>query len=171
MGKEIMLSPRRSVSPSDLKPYVLRVRVRQNLPWEEAVLAAGPDTPEYFDVLKVGGQYPAGSGEVVKDILLISDCRWYEIPVIAKTLSLERALPRDIFALAKSHPQLPVELEADLLALEKNPILIVATTECEFEGITCACEVRWNTDGRRVDMGWIGDYGGPNHWFAFVNPA
>ena len=175
MSKSILALPRRVISLPDLKKYYsLNVCVRQDLSWEEAVNAAGPDTPEYFDVWKRkdGNQYPPEDGEVTKDILLVSDphgCRWSEISAMAEALSLERTFPRDIFALAALYPRLPMKLKVNLLTLEKEPLRIVATTECSFEGLTCACDVWWDERGQGAGMQDTRDYGRPSHWFAFAS--
>lgn len=151
------------------------VRIKQDLPWIEALEKSGPDTPDYFDIRKpeIAKQYKPEKGEVIKSITLLNsffNCGWSEILVVAGSYKLERTLPREVFALAAQYPDLYTQLSgAGLLVLKDDPIRVVATTECDFQGLTCACEVWWNGKERGADMQWIGDYKRPSHWLAFTS--
>ena len=151
--------------PEGARVHVLRVKVDQSREWQDAVSAAGPDTPDSYNVRKVGGQYPSVGGEVIEEELILlnfpkGDGNWDKANVWAGAHGLKRTNPREVFAVGEQHPKLHEQLE-------QNPMYVVATTDCSFEGNRDACYVWWNDSMREAGLDWIEVFDFSYAGFAF----
>lgn len=151
--------------PEGTRIHILRVKVKLDQPWQEAVNAAGPDTPSHYNVRKVGDLYvPTGFGEEEQEHVLLNfpagDGSWDKALMWAETKGLKRTVPREVFAIGKQYPELHRTLGI-------NSLYIVSTKECTFEGDRRACCVWWSDAGREACLFWVSDFGGAGAWFAF----
>lgn len=154
------------IPPSSGRVHIVRGPVQPNREWQEAINAAGPDTPGNYNVRKVGDQYPPKPGEVVEaEIVLINfglnGGTWDRAIAWAEQYRLKRTNPRHVFAIGEHKPQLHRELGFDYM-------YVVATEECLFEGNQLACNVWWDKSKRKAFLHWVSDYGSSNAWFAFL---
>jgi hypothetical protein len=154
------------VAPPGARIHVFRdVRVTLDSEWQEAVNAAGPNTPSDYNVRKVGDLYlPTGTGEIVEDLVGLNypdgSGNWEKALAWAAISKLEKTVPREAFAVGRQFPQLNDELGI-------NPMYAVATTECSFEGDRQACYVWWLDSKREAFLLWTGFFFGRNDWFLF----
>jgi hypothetical protein len=151
--------------PEGARNHVIKVRVNQEREWQEAVNAAGPDTPADYNVRKVGGQYPpAGKGIVEEELILLNfptgGGDWYKATAWAEAQGLKQTNPRQVFAIGEQHQKLHKQLG-------QNPMYVVSTADCSFEGRRSACYVWWDGSRRKASLYWVGSFDSANDWFAF----
>lgn len=149
--------------------HTLRVTVIQDQPWQEAVNAAGPNTPRDYNVHKVGDLYlPIGTGKEEQEHILLNypsgDGGWDKASAWAEGKDLKRTVPREVFAISTQYSELHRTLGI-------NPMYVVATTECSFAGDRRACGVWWYGSGREAYLGWVGGFTDTRGWFAFRKPS
>ena len=154
------------VSPPGGRIHIVRVPVRLDREWQEAINAAGPDTPNNYNVRKVGEQYLAiGTGTVETEIILMNfgpnGGSWDKAIAWANQNRLKRTNPRQVFAIGEHKPELHHELMMDYM-------YAVATDECAFGGDRSACGVWWDGSGRECGLGRVEDFGYSCGWFAFL---
>lgn len=152
-------------APKGARVHILEVEVKQDREWQAAVNAAGPNTPNDYNVRKVGDQYaPVGKGKVKEKLILLNfpngDGNWDKAIAWAETKGLKRTHPREAFAIGEQHPRLPEQLG-------QNPMYAVATTDCSFEGRRDACYVWWRASKRRASLDWVEGFGLTSDWFVF----
>ncbi|MCX6715450.1 MAG: hypothetical protein NT077_00335 [Candidatus Taylorbacteria bacterium] len=152
--------------PPGARIHMVRVRVKQDREWQEAVNAAGPNTPDHYNVRKVADLYtPIGTGEAEENLVLLNyqsgGGSWGRALAWAESLGLKNTNPREVFAVGEKYPILH-----KTLAL--NPMYVVATTECSFVSSCQACCVWWDGARRDACLRWIGDFiVSADVWFAF----
>lgn len=154
------------VPPPGGRIHILRVPVSLDRPWEEAVKAAGLDTPNDYDVWKVGNLYPSvGTGTRKKEFVLLNfgpnGGSKEKADEWARQCGLKSTTPRDAFAIGKEKPNLHHELGMDCM-------YVVGTDECKFDGHRRACGVGWDGSEREADLNLVGNFGDPCDWFAFA---
>jgi len=66
-----------------------------------------------------------------------------------------------VFAIGEHNPWLHHELVVD-------PVYVVATEECAFEGYRNACRVWWRRSQRKCGLYWVEVCGYSSDWFAFL---
>ena len=155
--------------PSGARIHTVRVKVKLDRPWQDAVNAAGPNPPDNYNVRKVGDLYlSTGTEEVEEDLIMVNyqkgDGNWDKALAWAQTQGLEKTVPREVFAIGEQHPKLHEQLGI-------NPMYAVATTECTFAGNRDACYVWWGGSNRLVDLGGVIRFGNANGWFVFRKSA
>lgn len=153
------------IAPEGARIHILRVKVKLDRHWQDAVNAVGPNTPAGYNVRKVGNLYvPTGTGEEEQEHVLLNypagGGNWDTAHAWAKDKDLKKTVPRGVFAISEQHPMLHNTLGV-------NPMYVVATTECTFGGNRCACYVWWHGSLRRAFLRWVEDFGGADVWFAF----
>ena len=144
-----------------------RVRVQQDRDWQDSINLAGPNTPMDYNVRKteVSAQYPPVSKKMVeKDIVLLNypkgDGDWDRAIVWGQSTSLKPTNPREVFAIGGQHPTLHN-------TLGQNPMYVVASIECSFDGDRNAYYVWWYGSIRRARLRRVSLFGYTSHWFAF----
>ncbi|KKU93513.1 MAG: hypothetical protein UY53_C0008G0011 [Parcubacteria group bacterium GW2011_GWA2_50_10] len=157
---------RQFVPPEGGRVHILRVLVQLDREWQEAINAAGPDTPADYNVRKVGNQYPShGVGIVEAEVILMNfgpdGGNWDRAIAWASQYGLKRTSPRHVFAIGEHNPWLHHELVVD-------PVYVVATEECAFEGYRNACRVWWRRSQRKCGLYWVEVCGYSSDWFAFL---
>lgn len=157
------------IAPAGARIHTLRIRYQQDREWQEAVTAAGPDTPSHYSVRKVGGFYvPAGTGEVEEDLILLNytdgSGNWEKALAWGAEKKLEKTAPREVFAIGEQHPKLHEELG-------QNPMYLVATTPCTFGGNQQACYVWWDDAERDANVSWTRYFNDRGAWFLFHKPS
>lgn len=159
------------VPPEGGRIHFVRVPVQLDREWQEVINAAGPNTPEGYNVRKVGDQYPpAGMGivevDVEAEIILVNfssnDGSWNRAIAWAKQYHLKRTNPRHVFAIGEHKPQFHRELGVNY------NMYAVATEECIFEGFRRVCILLWVGSRRMAGLVWVEDCGGSIEWFAFL---
>lgn len=144
--------------------YEVKVPVILGQPWQEAVNEAGPDTPYGYNVWKVGKLYPpTGTGIKEADVVLVSltgGGDFAKAVAWAEQYDLKRTPPRHVFAIGRHKPNLHRELRM-------NPMYVVATQECSFEGYQRVCDVWFDGAEREADLRWVDDVSGFLVWVAF----
>lgn len=152
--------------PQGARVHVVHIRVKKNREWQEAINAAGPNTPADYNVRKVGDLYLANeTEEIEEDLVLLNftkgDGSWDKARAWAQgTGLLEDTDPREVFAVVEQYPGLHQELGV-------NPMYVVATTECTFDGYRQACYVCWRDSDREARLRWVSHFGYLRDWFAF----
>lgn len=151
------------IPPPGCRIHILSVPVIHDRDWQEAVNAAGPNTPADYNVRKVGDQYPP-EGVTGEEEFILLNCpsggSWDKAIAWAEQFGLERTAPRQVFAIGEHKPKLHRELGL-------NPMYVVATKECSFDGDQLACYVWWGGSEREVDLHWLSSCGHSHDWFAF----
>lgn len=158
-------APKRIRPPKGARIHTLRVRTKLDSEWQAAINAAGPNTPDHYNVRKVGDRYPpTGAGYVVEELILLNypngGGSYDRARAWARRVGLKDTDPRQVFAVGAQHPQLHRELDC-------NPMYVVATTEGAFEGNRSACFVWWRGSKREASLYWVGAFGLSDGWFAF----
>ena len=155
------------VPPTGGRICNVRVPVILDRNLQEAVTVAGPNTPENYNVRKVGNFYlPTGTGRVWADMTLINfgpggGGSLEKAIAWARPYNLKLTTPRQVFAIGEYRPKLNAELEM-------NPMYVVATTECNFGGNRRVCDVWFDGVEREASLRWVGGVGGSRGWFAFI---
>ena len=154
--------------PPSARLYTVHIRFKPNREWQEAVQAAGPNTPDNYNIWKVDGQYtPTGTEEIEEDLILLNFPNgdgFDKALAWAQSKQLQNTVPREVFAIGEQHPKLHEELG-------QNPMYVVATKECFFEGGRSACDVWWRGSKRETDLRWVRGFGRSGGWFAFRKSA
>ena len=145
--------------------HTVRAWVIPDRPWDEAINAAGPNTPPDYNVRKVGHLYaPVETDAEVQEHILINssagDGSWDKALALGAELRLKCTVPREVFADGEQCPYLH-------RILGVNSMYVVATTECSFGGVQQACFVWWFDSEREAGLRHVEDFGNANDWFAF----
>ena len=160
IAEEIKLIP-----PKGGRIHIVRVPVQLDRDWQEAINAAGPYTPDNYNVRKVGDQYPAGQGTLGTEIILMNfgqkGGNWEKALAWAKKYGLKRTSPRHVFAIGEHKPQLHHELGMDSM-------YVAGTEDCVFESDRRACGVWWSGSRRECRLVWLRFCGRSGGWFGFL---
>ena len=148
------------------RTHFVEVEVDENQPWSDAVNAAGPNTPDNYDIHKVGDLYLStdkGRRRKVKMVLvnLANGGDFVKAVAWANQFDLKRTSPRQVFAIGKKFPELHQELGMD-------PMYVVASEECTFGGYRRVCSVWWGGSDREADLDWVGGVRYSDGWVAFL---
>lgn len=156
------------IPPTGARLHTVHIRFKPDREWQDAINAAGPNTPGNYNVRKVGDQYlPTETGEIEEDLILLnfpSGNGFDAAHAWAREKKLENTVPREVFAIGEQHPKLHDELGQNLM-------FVVATKECTFEGDRRACYVWWGGSEREARLRWVGSFGNGSDWFAFRKPV
>jgi len=155
--------------PPGARLHTVRISFKPDREWQEAINAAGPNTPSDYNVRKVGDQYPpTGTEEIEEDLILLNfpkgDGFFDRALAWAASKQLQNTVPREVFAIGEQHPKLYEKLG-------QNSMYVAATKECTFGGDRCACYVWWNDSKRGANLRWVGNFGSSRDWFAFRKSA
>ena len=154
--------------PPGARLHTVRIRYKPDREWQEAINAAGPNTPGDYNVRKVGDQYPPiGTEEIEEDLILLNYPKGDGFDAAlawAKSHQLENTAPREVFAIGEQHHKLH-----DVLG--QNPMYLAATKECTFEGRRHACCVWWPDSERVAYLLWVRNFVDSSAWFAFRKSA
>ncbi len=154
--------------PPGARLHIVRIHFKPDYEWQEAVNAAGPNTPSDYNVRKVGDQYPpAGTEEIEEDLILLNfpNGDGFDAALAwAASKQLEKTVPREVFAIGEQHPKLHE-------VLGQNPMYVAATKECTFGGFRHACCVWWYGSGREARLPWVKRFAYSRAWFAFRKSA
>ena len=158
--------------PEGGRIYILHdVLVDESRTWSGALRAAGPDTPDTYDIWEweVGNQYLLTSGESKRcEVVLANFGPGYTL--LAKTIEwgesngLSQASPRTVFAVAEHSPRLQQDLKV-------NPMWVLSAEECVLDDDRRVCFVWFDGAGRESGLGWVDDGVGDLAWVAFVREA
>ena len=154
------------MAPEGGRIHILRVPVNPAREWQEAINAAGPNTPRNYDIRKVGNLHPPQSGEPKeKEIILVNFGKTIPNSQFAldwaNPYSLRPASPRECFAIGEHKPQLHRELDM-------NPMAVVSLEDCVFGGLWRVCCVWWGGSERVAGLSWFAYGWHGSYWFAFV---
>lgn len=161
----LKLDPKTLTPPDGARLHTVRVKVKLDCPWQEAIDIAGPNTPADYNVRKVADLYPpTGTEEVEEDIILLNfpqgDGNWDKALAWARGAGLKNTVPREVFPIGKQHPKLRTTLGV-------NPMYVVATTACIFGGNRYACYVWLGGSEREARLHWLSFFDDSGVWFAF----
>lgn len=152
------------IPPIGGRIVTLKVKVQLDREWQEAVNAAGPDTPPDYNVRKVGDLYlPTGAGIVEEELVLLNYTNggsWEKALAWAEQSRLWRTDPRRVFAVGEGQPRFNYEVGP-------NSTYVIATKECAFDGESQTCGVWWIVSKREAYLRWVDGCGGGSAWFAF----
>lgn len=166
-GRTVILAPKLTPPPGG-RIHIVRLPVTLDQPWPKAVKAVGSNTPDSYNVWRVGDLYlPTAKGKRTEEIILVNFGfsgvgNWDKAIAWADQYHLKRTHPRQVFAIGERKPNLNRKLA-------KNPMVmvIVATEECTFEGYRQACFVWWIGAERGASLRWLEGFGDSCDWFAF----
>jgi len=168
---EAILSPWGIVAPEGGFLVVVRGKWNPARPWNEAALAAGPDTPGSYNALKVGGLYPAGEDKLLDhETILVNFGPGSVTPsaVVGEwgaQYHMEPQHARAVFSVAEKYPHLD-------RALGTPGRFVLSTLEkCDFRGVLQSPYVGWYESRREASLdplayGWVDDC-----WIAFSRVA
>ena len=155
------------IPPPGGRVHILRVPVNPSRDWNEAINAAGPDTPKSYDVRKVGRDlYPPQAGEPKEqEIILVNFGKTIpngqHVLDWAKSFGLRPVSPRAVFSVLEHNPELNQVLKMAYMA-------VVSLDVCSFEGERRVCVSWWDDAERKAYLFWF-DYDWRDfYWFAFV---
>lgn len=141
-----------------------QLKVNYARPHNEAAMAGGPQTGSDYNVLKVADKYQPEGEEVTEFIILFNFKNGNGSYKKAVEWGLENGLrkttPHVPFAVGEQFPKLNYELGS-------NPMYVVETTGCSFDGSERACNVWWNVARRESSLCWQSSFGDSDGWFAF----
>lgn len=166
VGTFIAKNRTRFSPPKGGRVHIVHIPVLLGCDWQEAINAAGPNTPSGYNVWKVGDLYPPKSG-MLKDVEIVlmnfgpNGGDWDRAIAWANEYKLKRTDPRHVFAIGERNPCLHKELGLDYM-------YVVATEECTFGGKQNVCDVWWYGSERECNLDWVEDYGRSSDWFAFL---
>ena len=140
--------------------------VDQNRDYNEALEAAGPDTPGNYNVRKVGYLYLSVSDEMEEVTFVLRNFpkgggSWDKALAWAEAKGYKPTNPREGFAVAEQY-NLKKPINCDW-------IYIVATTECDFDGYRQAVCVGVDESDRVANLNRLENFGNDNDWFLFRN--
>lgn len=147
--------------------HTVKVAVDYGEDWQEAVNTAGPNTPGTYNIRKVGDFYPGrkGRGRREKELILVNfgsaGTSWDEALRWGQSMGLVKTEPREVFAVGKTFHTLHRELGI-------NPMYVVSTEDCVFDGARQACYVWWYDSVREAYLSRLPGFGGAHGWFAFA---
>jgi hypothetical protein len=131
----------------------------------EAAIAGGPQTPSNYNVLKVGDQYPQKENKKVTKTFIAFNWpkgggSFQKAANFGTSNGLGKTVSYDTFAIGENFPKLNYELGP-------NPMYMVETTGCTFDGYSSACNVWWYDSERKARLSWQNSYGNGSVWFLF----
>lgn len=145
--------------------HKLDVPVNYTRSHNDAALAGGPQTDSTYNVLKVGGLYTSRENKTVTETIVLFN--WpkgggsYDKAVaFGLANGLDKTVPHEAFAVGEHFPKLNYDLGP-------NPMYVVETTGCSFDGELQACGVWWDDARRKSGLNWQSVFGRGRDWFAF----
>ena len=146
--------------------HFVSVPVDESRPWDEVVRVAGPNTPNGYNVWKVGDQYPPQGESGIREIIFVnfgpgSFATSAQALAWGKENRLRPASPRGCFAIGEHCPTLNRELGM-------NYIVVVSLDPCSFGGSQQVCGVWWWGSERQAGLYWFDREFGDGYWFPFV---
>ena len=165
-GNDWFLKLQKSAEKIGGRVYLIpKLVVDYTRPHNEAAMAGGPQTGSNYNVLKVADKYQPSENKATEETIVLFN--WPKgggsySKAIEWGLSngLLRTTPHVSFAIGEQKLNLNYELGP-------NPMYVVETTGCSFEGHSNACYVWWNVARRESNLSWQGDFGYGLGWFAF----
>jgi len=153
------------IPPPGGRIHILKVKTQLDQEWQTAINTAGHDTPDSYNVRKVGNLYsPTGMGVAEEELILLNypagDGSWDKAIAWAKQFSLRKTDPRRVFAVGEGYPKFNYDIGP-------NPCYVVATEECMFDDLRQAGSVWWDDSEREAFLFWVSYYGDALGWFAF----
>ncbi len=163
---------------SDVRLYIVRVVVHEDREWLDAINSVGSGKLDGYKVCEVGGKYPPhGGGTRSKDLVLVNFPNggdWREACMLAIHRGWMATLPRDVFAVAKQHPNLPFQLGLTKIA-------VVATTKCllevdlekptwerrDLQPFACCAHLGSTEVDSSARLLELCNFGCPTDWYAF----
>lgn len=150
--------------------YVLRrIRVRQNMNWNEAIDLIGPNTPSCYNIRRpeISAQYrPVSDKEEETDIVLLNYLSSGNLDMAlawGKRAKIRCTNPREVFAVGSKK-------DCDLNTLfEQKLVNVISTTGCVFSGrLPHQCYVEFCTSKRRASLHAVDNYLNGSNWFGFA---
>lgn len=144
---------------------IQKLVVDYSIPHNDAAMAGGPQTGSDYNVLKVADKYQSSGNKKTTETIILFN--WpkggdsYQNAVewgIAN--GLRKTTPHVSFAIGEQFPKLNYDLGP-------NPMYVVETTGCLFNGIAHACYVCWNDARRKSNLDWRSSFSSSNDWFTF----
>jgi hypothetical protein len=131
----------------------------------EVAMAGGPQTPSNYNVLKVADKYQPSENKVTDETIVLFNWingggSYQEAIEWGLQNGLLKTTPHVPFTVGEQFPNLNY-------TLGPNPMYVVETTGCTFDGNADACSVWWYDANRGSDLHWQDDFGDDNDWFAF----
>ncbi|TSC78181.1 MAG: hypothetical protein G01um101433_377 [Parcubacteria group bacterium Gr01-1014_33] len=155
------------VVPDGGRIHRITVPVDESRAWNDAVRAAGPDTPEDWAVWQVGGLYPATVGAILapQEIILANFGTKFvpseEVLAWGRERKLCPASPRAVFAIGEHLPGLNRDLGLPIMG-------VVSLVPVTFKGERHVCAVWWSRARRDANLNRFGLGWDESDWFAFV---
>jgi hypothetical protein len=151
--------------------HVVNLEVDYTRTHREAVLSGGPQTEKNHHIFYVGNEYHNRSSHqkgMMKTVVILfnfsnSEKGFKEAIDWGISNGLLKTTPHVVFAMGEKRSKLNY-------ILGPNPMRVIETTGCDFEGNPCACYLRWNDAIRMSDVGYQGAFGHNYDWLAFLVP-
>lgn len=150
----------------DARLYLIpKLRVDYSKTHKEAAMTGGPQTGSDWNVLKVGDKYILPTNTTVDEVIILLNYPkgggdYIKTGNWGIKNGLEKSVPHEVFAIGEQFPKLNY-------TLGPNPMYVVETTGCSFDGRAIACCVYWFDAKRLSFLGWQSDFGRGGAWFAF----
>jgi len=160
---------------SDL--FLVQTPVDFDLPWNSAINAVVPVTPDSDDVRRVGGLFPSyKSGIAVENYLLLNfqkEARAFENYPLSwsRHSGLETTDLREVLAIQDTLKK-KWGIHGFPQGLGSVKAYIVATATCSWREEVCVCRVSWGEEFHDKARLWsVNDLKHPRAWFAFRIPS
>ena len=150
---------------SALSTQKLSANVNQNRDWQDAINAAGPDTPDTYKVRELEEKYQPISEETEEiEFILLNFCKggcWDDALEWAESNGHGLTNPREAFAVAEQHDLIKI------LGIDDYWVQLVSTTECLFKGRSQTCCVSKDWSEQRAYMDYLDSFENDSYWFLF----
>jgi hypothetical protein len=145
--------------------HLLKVRVDYTKTHNQSAMAGGPQTGSDYNVLKVANLYQQSENKVIEETVILFNWikgggSYPEAIEWGLKNGLLRTTPHVPFSIGEQFPDLNYKLGP-------NPMYVVETTGCSFDGLADACCVCWHDAKLKSSLYWQSPFGNGLDWFAF----
>ncbi len=140
------------------------IKVNYARPHKEAAMAGGPQTGNFYNVLKVADKYQPSEDKLTAETIVLLNYpkgggNYDKTVKWGLSNGLRKTTPHVPFAIGEELPTLNYDLGP-------NPMYVVETTGCTIDGNAAACNVCWD-DAERESVLDLQSFLGDNCWSAF----
>ena len=144
---------------------ITNLSVDYTKPHNDAAMTGGPQTESNYNVLKVADLYQPSENKVTTETIILFNWpngggNYQKAIEWGLSNNLLKTTPHVPFAIGENYPKLNYELGS-------NPMYVVETTGCTFDGNPYACRVWWRGARRESLLRWQSFFGRGFGWFAF----
>lgn len=157
--------------PKGGEVYFLTTSVRPSRPWQERIMAAGPDTQDSNPLYTIEHLFPVTADQTfVGNYVLVrfsdTDDVYNRAQEWAKAARVSETHPIEMFAIAENFPNLR-PYGRDCIFQWREDMSIVATQAANTHGKLSVCFVTWLNKLRRAGINWTRILDLATTWFIY----